>query len=68
MELPITEGESLYLALLKAGKICRYPNCELQAGHEVKWRTVEDFKGNEREVSEINQTRFCWYHGRKAQN
>ena len=76
MDALIEPRDPLFLALLKAGKICRYPDCQLQAGHDVKWVIVRDQHGNrvkdkngkDKKIAEVNQATHCWYHGhRKAQ-
>jgi len=59
----VKTGNPLYKALLKAGKICRFPECQLQAGHIVRWFTEKDKDGNEQKRAEVGQAKFCWYHG-----
>ena len=58
--------DRLAKAKIRAGKICKFPDCQLQAGHVVKWKTVKDENGKKHRIAEINQARFCWYHGNRA--
>ena len=38
----------------------------LLSGHVVKWYTVKDKDGQKHKIAEVNQARFCWYHGTRV--